>query len=83
MPLGIRFVWIAVGKTIAILPSPLDAISPAAHREMAHRISEEGGLVISEYYNGPRSRHEAINRYVERRSVASIVRQGCSTHRKL
>ena len=60
------------GKTIAILPSPLDAISPAAHREMAHRIVEEGGLVISEYYNGPRSRHEAINRYVERDRLQAL-----------
>lgn len=60
------------GKTIAILPSPLDAISPAAHREMAHQIVEEGGLVISEYYNGPRSRHEAINRYVERDRLQAL-----------
>ena len=45
------------GKTIAIL---------------AHRIVEDGGLVISEYYNGPRSRHEAINRYVERDRLQAL-----------
>lgn len=60
------------GKTIAILPSPLNAISPADHRDMAHQIIEKGGLVISEYYNGPRSRHEAINRYVERDRLQAL-----------
>ena len=60
------------GKTIAILPLPLNAISPADHRDMAHQIIEKGGLVISEYYNGPRSRHEAINRYVERDRLQAL-----------
>ena len=60
------------GKTIAILPSPLNAISPADHRDMAHQIIEKGGLVISEYYNGPRSRNEAINRYVERDRLQAL-----------
>ena len=83
MPLGIRFVWIAVEKRLPSCLHPLDAISPAAHREMAHRIVEDGGLVISEYYNGPRSRHEAINRYVERDRLQALFAKGCSTHRKL
>ena len=56
----------AGGKTIAILPTPLNAIYPAAHKEMVRRIVETGGLVITEYYQAPRGRQEAISRFIER-----------------
>ena len=60
------------GKTIAILPSPLNSIFPAAHRDMAQRIVETGGLIITEYYDEPHSRHEAINRFVERDRLQAL-----------
>jgi DNA processing protein len=37
------------GLTIAVLPSPLDTIYPAAHRGLAERILHSGGVLISEY----------------------------------
>lgn len=60
------------GKTIAILPSPLNSIFPAAHRDMVQRIVETGGLIITEYYDEPHSRHEAINRFVERDRLQAL-----------
>lgn len=60
------------GKTIAILPSPLNSIFPAAHRDIAQRIVETGGLIITEYYDEPHSRHEAINRFVERDRLQAL-----------
>ena len=60
------------GKTIAILPSPLNSIFPAAHRDMAQRIVKTGGLIITEYYDEPHSRHEAINRFVERDRLQAL-----------
>ena len=61
------------GKTIAILPSSLNSIFPAAHRDMAQRIVETGGLIITEYYDEPHSRHEAINRFVERDRLQAVI----------
>lgn len=60
------------GKTIAILPSSLNSIFPAAHRDMAQCIVETGGLIITEYYDEPHSRHEAINRFVERDRLQAL-----------
>lgn len=37
------------GKTIAVLPSGLDNIYPAKHRELAQTIIDNGGAIISEY----------------------------------
>ena len=53
-------------KTIAILPSTLNKISPAVNRELAGSIVEQGGLLVTEYYNEPLSRNDAVNRYIER-----------------
>jgi DNA processing protein len=41
----------AGGKTIAVLPTSLDAIYPATHQNLAQRILEQGGALISEYEN--------------------------------
>ncbi len=54
------------GKTLAILPSPINNIFPAENRRLAESIVEKGGLLVSEYYKEPVSRYEAINRFVER-----------------
>lgn len=53
-------------KTIAILPSTLNKIYPASNRELAERIVENGGLLLTEYYSEPLSRNDAVNRYIER-----------------
>lgn len=53
-------------KTIAILPSTLNKIYPASNRELAERIVESGGLLITEYYKEPLSKSDAVNRYIER-----------------
>ena len=39
----------AKGKTIAVLPSSLDHIHPGAHAQLARRIVEQGGALVSEY----------------------------------
>lgn len=54
------------GKTIAILPSTLDNIVPKENIELAERIVQNGGLLISEYYAPPKSRNNMISRFVAR-----------------
>lgn len=39
----------AHGKTIAVMACGLDRIYPATHRELAQRILEQGGALVSEY----------------------------------
>lgn len=39
----------AGGTTIAVLPTPLEAIHPRAHHKLAHSIVEGGGALVSEY----------------------------------
>lgn len=54
------------GKTIAILPSQLDKVSPTENFNLAETITQNGGLVITEYYRDPSSKYEAISRFIER-----------------
>lgn len=54
------------GKTIAILPSPLNKIIPSENRQLAIDIAENNGLLVSEYYKDASSRYEAIGRFIER-----------------
>ena len=42
----------ANGKTIAILPSPIDNILPKNNIGLANEILNSGGLLVSEYYSG-------------------------------
>ena len=60
------------GKTIAILPSPLNNILPATNKGLAYEILEEGGLLISEYYEDFRGRNELSSRYKERDRLQAL-----------
>lgn len=56
----------AGNKTIAILPTQLNKISPAVNRTLAKKIVDEGGLLLTEYYKEATSKYEATGRYIER-----------------
>ncbi|MGH7195357.1 MAG: DNA-processing protein DprA [Candidatus Saccharimonadales bacterium] len=45
----------AGGQTIAVLPGGLDKIYPASHRQLARKILETGGALVSEYPAGTES----------------------------
>ena len=60
----------AGGSTAAVLPSPVTAIYPASNRQLAKRIVEQGGALISEY--GQDDRSEAFKaRFIERNRLVS------------
>lgn len=64
----------AGGITVAILPSPLDNIYPAAHYNLAKQILKNGGALISEYPAGTQVRQYnfiARNRLIS--SLATVV----------
>lgn len=60
------------GKTIAILPSPLNDILPPKNKGLALRILAEGGLLISEYYEDIKSKMELSSRYKERDRLQAL-----------
>ena len=60
------------GKTIAILPSTIKNILPAANRHLAQSIVDNGGLLITEYIDEPLSRYEATGRYIERDRLQAL-----------
>jgi DNA processing protein len=54
------------GKTIAILPSSIHNIFPADNKELADKIVDRGGLLISEYFSNPPNKYEAVKRFIDR-----------------
>jgi DNA processing protein len=54
------------GKTLAILPSPLNKILPAKNENLAQKIVEEGGVLVTEYGTDYSSKMELNSRYKER-----------------
>ncbi len=54
------------GKTIAVLPCPLNDVVPKENQALANEIIANGGLLISEYYEAPKSRNDMISRFVVR-----------------
>ena len=60
------------GKTIAILPSPLNDILPAKNRGLAYEIVDQGGLLITEYYERFKSNMELSGRYKERDRLQAL-----------
>lgn len=63
----------AGGKTIAVLPTSLDNIYPSSHRNLAKRILETGGVLISEYESAmPGFKHN----FIERNRLVSGISDG-------
>lgn len=60
------------GKTVAILPSPLNNILPARNKGLAYEIVEQGGLLISEYYEDFKNSMELSSRYKERDRLQAL-----------
>lgn len=60
------------GKTIAILPSPLNNILPVKNKELAYKIVEEGGLLVTEYSTDFKSKMELSSRYKERDRLQAL-----------
>jgi len=60
------------GKTIAVLPSPLKKILPAKNRSLAFEIIEEGGLLISEYFDEHKSAMDLSSRYKDRDRLQAL-----------
>lgn len=60
------------GKTIAVLPSPLNNILPAKNKSLAFEIIEEGGLLITEYYDEHKSAMDLSSRYKDRDRLQAL-----------
>lgn len=60
------------GKTIAILPSTLKNIVPSQHKELAQRIVQSGGLLVTEYLEEPTSQLELRGRYQKRDRLQAL-----------
>ncbi len=64
------------GKTVAILPNRLENVMPSANKKLALDIVENGGLLISEYYQESASQRELISRYIERDRLQALFSDG-------
>jgi DNA processing protein len=60
------------GKTVAILPSPLNNILPTTNKKLANEILSKNGLLITEYYEDPKSKMELGGRYQERDRLQAL-----------
>lgn len=60
------------GKTVAILPSPLNNIMPTRNKGLAFQIVEEGGLLVTEYGTDFKSPMELSSRYKERDRLQAL-----------
>ena len=60
------------GKTVAVLPSPLNNIMPVRNKGLAFQIVEEGGLLVTEYGSDFKSPMELSSRYQERDRLQAL-----------
>lgn len=60
------------GKTVAILPGPLNNILPATNIKLANDIVKDNGLLITEYYENAKSKMELGGRYQERDRLQAL-----------
>lgn len=66
----------AGGLTIAVLPSSLQQVYPASHRNLAKRILDNGGALVTEYEDTPRVLNAyfiARNRLISGLAQATLV----------
>jgi DNA processing protein len=77
----------AGGLTIAVLPSSLARVYPATHRQLAQRILDGGGALVTEYEATPSVRREyfiARNRLISGLSNATLITEAalssCTQH---
>ncbi|MBQ0050524.1 MAG: DNA-processing protein DprA [Treponema sp.] len=57
-------------STVAVLPSGIDIITPSAHKKLAAKILEKGGLLLSEYLPGTPAQ---AFRYVQRNRIVAAL----------
>ncbi len=60
------------GRTVAILPGPLNDVLPAKNRGLAEEIVKKDGLLVSEYLTSAKSRNELSGRYQERDRLQAL-----------
>ena len=60
------------GKTVAILPSPLNNILPATNKELANEVLTKNGLLVTEYFQDANSKMELGGRYQERDRLQAL-----------
>jgi len=66
------------GKTVAVMAGGLDSIYPSENEQLAQRIVESGGCLVSEYYIGTKSdsfRFPIRNRIISGLSLGVLVTQ--------
>lgn len=63
----------AGGLAIAVLPTPLERISPVSHRGLARQIVEQGGALVSEYPSGAEIR---VGNFVARNRIIAGLANG-------
>ena len=63
------------GRTVAVLPSGLDSITPAHHADLAARIAARGALITEIESGGPRFRGQFVerNRLIAAFAAATVV----------
>ncbi len=64
------------GKTVAVMGHGLDTVYPASHRDLAHQIAEEGGVLVSEFSVGVSahpSHFPRRNRIISGLSIGTLV----------
>ncbi len=59
-------------KTIAFLPSTIENISPKENIDLANKIVDKGGLIISEYISETKDRYESVKRFIERDRLQAL-----------
>ena len=68
----------ARGQTAAVLPTGIDIITPVAHKKLAARLLEKGGVLVSEYMPGTPAQNFRFvqrNRIIAALSPVTVVTQ--------